>query len=119
VSAVRSQRLSRRERRALQRRADRILDRLNWYPIAAKANADAAPRTHAVLAGEGEPVLIPRKHIIPAFISAGLCPLGLEEALAEIADADDGRRFPVLIYLDGCLQCAWMELRALSSGGDA
>jgi len=108
---------SRRERRALQRRADRLLARLSGVPLGCP---EARPTSHIVLAGEHTPpLLVARASITPALHAAGLHALGLEEALAEIADADDGKRYPVLVLIDGWLQCAWVALHPLTRGGDA
>jgi hypothetical protein len=112
--------VNRRQRRALNRRADKVLARLHGHPI--EADADAAPRTHAVIVSEGTtPGIVRREDMGPALAVFGLYLDGLDAALAEIARSpqDDGRRFPVLILIDGWLSCAWMELHALSRGGTA
>jgi hypothetical protein len=108
---------SRQVRRALQRRARRVLDRLRGFPLGAPG---ARPTTHIILATERtQPVLVTRANITPVLHAVGLDMVGLDEALAEIAEADDGIRYPVLIAMEGWLQCAWVALQALTPGGDA
>lgn len=112
--------MNRKERRNLERRADRVLRELRGYPIV--TDADVTPKTHVVVAGEGTtPGIVRREHVVPALALVGMHVAGIDELLAEIASSpqDDGRRFPVLIMVDGWLQCAWMEMRALTPGGAA
>jgi len=86
------------------------------------ADADASPKTHAVVAGEGTvPGIVRREHILPALALVGLTVEGLDSVLTEIAASpkDDGRRFPVLIMIEGWLQLAWIQVHPVVAGGDA
>jgi hypothetical protein len=109
---------SRQERRALKRRADRVLAHVHYTPL--RFAPDASPDTHVVLLGEHTaPQLVRREAIAGALVSAGLWWTGHDEALAAIADADDGLRYPVLILIDGWVTCVRITIRALARGGDA
>jgi hypothetical protein len=111
---------SRHERRALSRRADRILERLHGAPVTCEQQTSA--RTHIVVVGEGtEPAMLRRADMVPALALLGLRLEGLAGMLTEIAASplDDGKRYPVLIMIDGWMQCAWIDLHALARGGAA
>jgi hypothetical protein len=110
----------RSQRRDLSRRADRLLERLSGMVV--NVPPDASPKTSVLLLSERTtPVVIQRKKLMPALLSAGLdCP-SLFEILSEIevSQSDDGKRYPAIILIEGWMQVAFVESFALSPGGAA
>ncbi len=111
--------MPRRLRRNLDRRAARVLDRLRGQLLA--VSADVGARSHVILVTERtRPTVVARDRLQEGLdvLGAGL---DLRDVIAAMAtdDRDDGRHYPILIYLDGWLQTAWIDGRILSRGGRA
>jgi len=112
--------LSNRKRTSLQKRADRVLDRLQGTIVVAPK--ETSPKSCAILATERtKPHLMARTTIQPALHAMGLHLDGLEELLEEVARApeDDGARYPVIILIEGWATVAFIDAPALAAGGDA
>jgi hypothetical protein len=112
--------LTTRRRRALQQRADRLLDQLAGCVV--RIPVDATPKSTVILLTERtRPILMRRGRIHDELHAVGLRIEGLGEVLQEIEQStqDDGQRMPAIILLDGWAQVAFVESFILSPGGNA
>ena len=111
---------SRRKRRNLDKRAERLLAKLPGTIVAAPTYA--TPKSCAILLTERTaPIIVTRALIQPAVHTVGMHIDGLDEVLGQIAKStdDDGSHYPVLILIDGWLQVAFTESFVLGRGGAA
>ena len=108
---------SRRQRRALDRRADRLLERIRGEVLAV-AN-DVTSATAVILATEAAPPVILRRETIGlVFLAMGMHPATAHDALGDLGD-DDPELWPVIIVLDDFIQSTRMRVHSLVRGGAA
>ena len=110
---------SRHVRRRLERRADRLVERLRGEIIAVPRGS--SPRELALLLTERVAFVVRRSAIVPALLELGVTVSALDEILAAITSdpRDDNLHYPSLIFVDGYVQVAFTRSHLLTAGGVA
>jgi len=113
---------SRRVRRSISRRADKLMSGLRGRPMAIPVDADS--RTHAfVLVERAPPSIVDRRYVVPGLALLGVRMEGLSEVLQSI-DREQARgrspvEYPVILLIGEWIQVAWIDVMPLQRGGDA
>lgn len=114
---------SRKVRRSLERRADKLLDTLKGAIIASPIKS--SPKEHIIVLGDMKgsvvgPHIMRRRELRPVLLLAGL-DVDVDDILAEIAASpyDDGHHYPSLVLVDQWCQVAFTEATLMQKGGAA
>ena len=109
---------SRRQRRALDRRADRLVARIRGQ-LFEVAN-DVTAETAVIVAVEGAPPLIVRRDSIGAvFLAMGIHPVSATDALEALGAPRDPGLWPTLLVVGEFIQSTQMRVSPLVMGGAA